>query len=81
MLEEPEFELGPPQIAFWPCAVHRCQMTNGREFEGKAAESLESETLRYPLRYTLWRARRTTWGLFPRRSPESPCREKRQRLP
>jgi len=49
MLEEPEFELGPPRIAFWPWAVHRCQPTNGREFEGKAAESMESETLHYPL--------------------------------
>jgi hypothetical protein len=29
--------------------VYRCQWIKGRQFEGKAADSLKNESLRYPL--------------------------------
>jgi hypothetical protein len=32
-----------------PSILHCCRPTNGDEFEGKAAESLKNETLRYLL--------------------------------
>jgi hypothetical protein len=34
-------------MAFWPAVVYCCRMSKGREFDGKAAESLGNQTLRH----------------------------------